>query len=678
MFFKPGLAAAVLAALIFSSCSPKAGETVVLEVGPTKVTMQEFENFYRKNSLQADSTANTPAERERFLDLLTRYKLKLQDAADRNLGDDPEVKKELKDYRASLATTYLIEKEISEPGVRLLYDRKTEEIRAKHILVAVKPEASPADTLKAYEKAVGIIAKLRAGADFDSLAVADSEDPTAKVNHGDLYFFTGGQMVIPFENAAYAMKSGGISAVPIRTSFGYHVIKITQRQPVRGTIKVRHIMALAKQSAADTGDTVAALARIRGWQDSLKTGIDFAEFAKRVSEDAGSAVNGGSLGWFERKRYVQPFDEAAFLLKPGEMSPIIRTPYGYHILRCDSIRPMETYEQMRAQQGDPLKKQYQQVRFSDDYNAFIAGLKKEFAYSFSEGSFSSLLSVLDSNTTTQDSGWDANLTTAIRRAPLMQVGGVAYTVDTVLTMLLERPELQNTLLRRSELEQQFRRISEGLLLEAKSVGLESRSPDFASLMADYRDGIILYKAEQLEVWDRISVTDSALHSYYDAHASDFMFPAEVTFAEMNFAQDTTAFMVFDSLMKGADFATLAAVYNFDDSLKAKGGVNKPQPEDLDDVTRLAGSLQVGGISEPIDLGSGSFLIVKLISKTAPRQKSFDEAGAELSNAYQDYEAKRMENAWLERIRKKHAVVQHREVLSESVPGGAEGPPAGAR
>ncbi|HLB00566.1 MAG TPA: peptidylprolyl isomerase, partial [Bacteroidota bacterium] len=342
MFIKSGLIAAVLAAIVFASCSPRAGEAVVLEVGPSKVTLKEFEDFYAKNSLQPDSGSNILAERERFLDLLTKYKLKLQDAADRNLADDPEVRKELTEYRASLATTYIIDKQITEPGVRLLYDRQTEEIRAKHILLAVKPEASPEDTLKAYRKAMEIIAKLRSGADFDSVVLADSEDPTAKVNRGDLYYFTGGQMVMPFENAAYAMKFGETSSVPVRTSFGYHILRITARQPVRGMIRVRHIMALAKQSAADTGDTVAALTRLRGWQDSLRKGWNFADLAAKVSEDAGSAQHGGDLGWFERKRYVQPFDEAAFLLKPGEVSPVVKTPYGYHIMMCDSVRPMES------------------------------------------------------------------------------------------------------------------------------------------------------------------------------------------------------------------------------------------------------------------------------------------------------------------------------------------------
>jgi peptidyl-prolyl cis-trans isomerase SurA len=666
MAVKSALIAAFLSVFLFAACSPKGGESVVLEVGSSKVTLKEYEDFYAKNSAGGDTLDRTPLpERERFLDLLTRYKLKLQDAADRDLANDPEVKSELRDYRASLATTYLIEKEITEPGIRRLYDRKREEIRGKHILVAVKPGAPPADTLKAYNKALELIAKLKAGADFDSLAMAESEDPTVKSNRGDLYFFTGGQMVMPFENGAYAMKVGEISTTPIRTSFGYHVLKITARQPVRGSIKVRHIMALVKQSAADTGDSVSALAKIHAWQDSLAKGADFAELAKSVSEDAGSAPRGGDLGWFERKRYVQPFDEAAFLLKPGEVSPIIRTPYGYHLIKCDSVKPLPSYEEMRAMPGDPLKKQYQQIRFTDDYDAYIAGLMKEFDYAFQEKTFASLLSVLDSNSTTQDSGWDAGITDSIRNAPLIRVNNVVYNVDTVLTMLLARPELQNTLLRRSDLEKQFRKISESILLEAKSAGLEARSPEFASLMRDYRDGIVLYKAEQLEVWNKISVTDSSLHIYYDQHKADFMTPGTVTYAEMSFGDDTLALTIYDSLMRGADFTTLAREFNFDDSLKAKGGLNEPEPANQDDLTKTLAGMEVGQFTEPLSVGNGIFVIAKLVAKDPPRQKTFDEAGAELSNAYQDFESKRLEGLWVDRIRQEHPVVQHKELLMDA-------------
>lgn len=674
MSVKSGLFAALCsAAFLLASCSPKAGESVVLEVGSSRVTLSEYEQFYLKNSTPEEVPGTIPMEeRERFLGLLTKYKLKLMDAADKGLMQDPEVRSELREYRTSLATTYILEKQITEPGIRRLYDRKTEEIRARHILVKLTPEMKPGDTLLAHNKAMRLIGLLNSGADFDSLAAAESDDPTASVNRGDLYFFTGGQMVLPFEDAAYSMKVGEISRKPVRTSFGYHILKIDARQPVRGAIKVRHIMALAKKSPTDTADTAAALAKVQAWQDSLAKGADFVELAKAVSEDVGSAPRGGELGWFERKRYVQPFDEACFLLNPGEVSPIVRTPYGYHLIMMDSLKPMATYAELRALPGDPLKKQYQQIRFSDDYNNFIDSLRTKFRYSFNEGNFAALLAAVDSNQTTEDSAWDANVTNSIRALSLMEVGGRVYSVDSIMTMMLNRQELQNTLLRRTDLDRQFRRISEGLLLEAEGAGLEQRSPEFASLMKDYTDGIVLYRAEQLEVWNRTAVTDSGLRAYWEGHKADFTFPPNVTFAELNFETDTLALMIYDSLMRGADFAALAAVHNFDDSLRTNGGVSGPFPANLDDITAYVSNMTVGQISEPVPV-EGGYAILKLIAMEPARQKTFDEAGAELSNAYQDYESKRLENQWLDRIRQKHPVKQYPELLQKafmSVPAAA--------
>lgn len=232
------------------------------------------------------------------------------------------------------------EKGLTGPGVKLLPDRRQEEVRTQHILVSMKPSASPEDTLKAYMKAVDIIRRARAGENFDSLVIQNSDDPAARENRGDDYYFTSGQLVTPFEDAAYSMRKGEITPAPVRTVFGYFIIKLTDRKPNPGSIKVRHIMTRLQVPNTDSVDTATALVRIRALQDSLKKGCEFSNLARKCSEDNGSAGNGGDLGWFERRRWVKPFDEAAFTLKPGEISDIVQTPYGFHIIKCDGLRPL--------------------------------------------------------------------------------------------------------------------------------------------------------------------------------------------------------------------------------------------------------------------------------------------------------------------------------------------------
>ena len=656
--------AIVLITFIFllAGCAPKSSNIVVLEVGSQKVSLAEYENFFTRNSGGWEAgQKSTLEERERFLDLLTNYKLKLQDAYDRNLINDTDIVNELRDYRVSLATTYMTDKDITEPGVRNLYDRRKEEIRAQHILIKVTPDASADDTLKAFGKATDLIKKAIAGENFDSLALHNSEDPSVKYSAGDLYYFTGGQMVMQFENAAFTMKKGEISSVPVRSTFGYHVIKVTDRQPARGSIRVSHIMARFQKSAADSADTSAALMRIKSLQDSLKKGWSFHKLAVKFSEDGGSAPQGGDLNWFERRRFVQPFDEAAFKLKVGEISSIIRTPFGYHLISCDSAKPLLPYSAMK----EDLKKLYQQQRYNDDYNVYVAQIKKDFHYSFNEDTFLKFVSLLDSAKTTDDSAWTSSLTAGLKDQPLMSIDGRQLQIDTIVTILSKRPEFQNTPLRLNELRTRIGKISDGLLLERKSAGLENRSVEFGNLMKEYTDGIILYKAEQTEVWNKTTVSDTALKEYYNQNAEKFRFPDRVNVTPLMFETDTLAFSVYDTLKHGAEFSELWQRYREMPPAKAADGSRGLQPVETDELTKHAGKMTIGDVSEPFKLEDGSYAIVKLNAKEPSRQKTFEESGAEVSNTYQEYVSKNLENRWLERVKQNHPVKQHRDELPKA-------------
>jgi peptidyl-prolyl cis-trans isomerase SurA len=649
-------------ALSLFSCAPKASDIIVLEVGQEKVNLAEYENFFSRNSGGWETVRESSLEeRERFLELLTNYKLKLKDAYDRNLLNDPDIQQELKEYRSSLAASYLTEKEVVEPGIQLMYERKKEEVRAMHILVALTPNAAPEDTVKAWNKAMDIIKLAKAGEPFESLAVKYSEDPSVKINHGDLYFFSGGQMHIGFENATYAMKKGEISSVPVRTPYGYHIIKVTDRQPARGSMRVRHIMARFMVSQNDSADTAKAFARIKGIQDSLKKGWDFVELAKKVSEDQGSQTRGGDLGWFERRGFVQPFDEAAFKMRPGEISEIVRTQYGYHIIRCDSVKPIRPFSDIK----EDLKKQYQQYRFNDDYRQYIESLKKKFSCSINEEVFKSFLATVDSTQTTEDSAWDGGISSEQRRQILVTLSGKDHPLDEFLKKLSTRVDFHGTRLRESELKERLNKFVESLVMEEQSIGLENRYADFGMLMKEYQDGVVLFKAEQTEVWDKISISDSALKNFFNEHQDKFQWPARVGIKEILVESDTFALMLYDSLMNGKTFEELASRHNkLDDELRQKAGDRGMLPITTDTLTKVAFTMAIDEISQPIETDNG-YSIIKVTAKEPARQKTFEEAGVEVSNVFQEYEAKRLQQEWIDRIRQKYPVVQHKEQLRKA-------------
>jgi peptidyl-prolyl cis-trans isomerase SurA len=654
-----GIFSAIILFSFFFGCSPKSSDILVLEVGQQKISLAEYENFYTRNSGGWEmGQKSSIEERERFLDLLTNYKLKLQYAYDHNLLNDSEIVNELHEYRATLATTFLIDREITDPGVRGLYERRREEMRAQHILIKITPDAKPEDTLQAYSKALDLLKRIQAGESFDSLARQYSEDPSAKYNGGDIYYFTGGQMVTPFENAAFNMKKGELLSYPVRSAFGYHIIKILDRQPSRGSMRVSHMMTRFQKSAADSADTSAALSRIISLQDSIKKGWDFHKLTVKLSEDAGSAPQGGDLGWFERRRFVQPFDEAAFKLSPGQISPIVRTPFGYHLIKCDSAKPFPSYKELR----EDLKKVYQQQRYNDDYNMYIANLKKDFRFTFDESLLSSFISALDTTMTTEDSAWSATVPSELKYKLLMMLNNKPITLDTVISILEKRPEYQNTPLRGNELRNKIKKITESILLEEKTIGMEQRSAEFSSLMKEYTDGILLYKAEQTEVWNKTSVTDSALREHFKLHSDNFKFPDRVNLIVLIFETDTTAFMAYDSLKNGADFAETQKKYHENPAPRSSDGSRGLQSVETDEITKHAQTLQIGDLSEPFSLEDGSYAIVKLIGKDNARLKTYDEAGAEVSNAYQEFLSKQLEKQWLDSVKLRYPVKQYKETL----------------
>ncbi|MFI5253161.1 MAG: peptidylprolyl isomerase [Bacteroidota bacterium] len=640
-------------------CAPKESESVVAEIGSHKVNMGEYENFFAKNSGGWEAAKDSTMEsREHFLDLLVNYRLKLQDAYDRNLQNDPELVSEITEYRSSLASSFIIDKEITTPGVQHLYDLKKEEIRAQYILIALKQDATPEDTAKAWSKAMEVVKLAQAGGNFDSLVAKYSEDEASKDVRGDIYYFTGGMLMFPLETAAYSMKKGEISAMPVRTPLGYDILKITDRQPARGSMKARHLMIRFPAEVDSAKDTLVPLSKIKEMQDSLKKGWDFAKLAMKFSDDGGSASNGGDLGWFERRRWIQAFDEAAFKLSPGETSPIVKTQYGYHLIHCDSVKSMPSYEGMQ----EDLKKLYQQYRFNDDYNAYVQKMKTDYKYTFNDQLFESMAKGLDSTRTIEDSAWIPNLPPDLRKQILYTVSGKNFTLDTALSILTRRPDYKNTSLRKSELRSKFDHIGETLLFDEKAVGLESRYSDFDALMKDYEDGIVLFKAEQMQVWNKITIGDSLLKAYFNANRTKFLAPAKVNIAEIHLSTDTLAMMAYDTLTKGADFGKLADIYNDDNELKSKQGVRGLEPVNTDELTKYADSLNVGELSDPIPLETGGYSIIKVISKEPGRQKTFEEAGAEVSNTLQESESKRIEGAWLDQLMQKYPVVKHKEQL----------------
>jgi len=147
-----------------AACSSKKKQ-VVAEIGDEKIYLGEYENQYLKTQGNLDSAKNSSIEsRKEFLDLYIKYRLKVKDARERGLLKSDDIQNDLNQYKSNFVTSFLVDKEVVEPQIKSLYDKKEYEVRASHILVNLPQQnKSVEDSIKAYQKANDILKKLKDG-----------------------------------------------------------------------------------------------------------------------------------------------------------------------------------------------------------------------------------------------------------------------------------------------------------------------------------------------------------------------------------------------------------------------------------------------------------------------------------------------------------------------------------
>lgn len=210
-------------------------------------------------------------------------------------------------------------------------------VHLSHILLSIV--AGNDATQAARAKIDSLLIRARSGEDFAALAQTYSEDPGSAQRGGELGFIERGDFVPEFEEAAFALQPGEISDV-VHTQFGFHIIQLIDRRGEK--VNVRHILIRLTTTAEDEKKSEDFARQLR--EDILTGKISFEEAAKKYSTDQTSREKGGDLGWFELDQLqVQAFREAARTLQSGEISPPLKTQFGYHLVRLDERREPRQY-----------------------------------------------------------------------------------------------------------------------------------------------------------------------------------------------------------------------------------------------------------------------------------------------------------------------------------------------
>lgn len=312
-------------ALILSSlivCSSIVAQTL-LTINDKEISKQEFEYYYNKNNHIESDTLSAEA----YMDMFINFKLKVEEAYSLKYDTASSFQEEFNAYRAPLANAYLTDSVKIKELEKEAYNNLLKDIYVSHILFRTD---SNNDSI-ALEKALA--AKKRAKKmDFNKLAKEVSEDPSVHYNEGNLGWVTGMTMVYPFEKAAFSLKKNKVSN-PIRTNFGYHLIKVHKIRPTRGEVEVAHIFK-RKPEGADSAQIDAIRQEMHRIHAVLKNGGFFEDLAKAHSEDKNTKPGGVLPYWISTGQTNELFEDAAFALKnPGDFSEVVEAPYGFHIIQ---------------------------------------------------------------------------------------------------------------------------------------------------------------------------------------------------------------------------------------------------------------------------------------------------------------------------------------------------------
>ena len=606
---------------------------VLFKVKKRPVTVDEFIYLYQKNHQDREKDY-TQEKINEYLDLFINFKLKVEEAKTRKLDTTKVFLSEYNGYREELRKPYLPDANMVDSLVKLTYDRQQEEISASHILIALKPDASPADTAKAYAEIAELRKRSVAGEDFSKLAAQYSNDPSAKSNGGNLGYFTAMQMVYPFETAAYTTPVGEVSS-PVRTKYGYHILKVTDRRPAREEIEVSHIMLRTGRNK-NNNEVKNSIFNI---YDQLRGGVSWSELCSQYSEDVNTKDDGGKLQPFGTggMSAVPEFERIAFALnEPGEISDPFQTQYGWHIMRLERKIPKPTFEEEKISlrnkvtrnERTELSKKDLQKKLRADYQFMENPDVKKF-----------FLSKADSGLI--NAKWNPVISKADGEKTIFTLSGTSRTVEDLIAFV-RNSQRPTKLAPSAYLEHLYNDFIDREILNLVEQRIMRENPNYKFLLQEYYEGILLFDIMEKEVWSKASTDSVGLRKYFTDHRDNYKSDERVH--AILYSANTPTFR--EPLQKLIADSASNAIETFLTQNRVKsetGYFEKDEKAPLKEVPWAAGVYSTEN--------NGIYYLAWLKDILPAGPMSFEEARPSVISDYQGF----LEKNWVSGLRKKYRV-----------------------
>ncbi len=639
----------VLALFLFFRLSGQDDE-IILTIGDNEITRGEFERIYQKNN---SSAVYDNKSVEEYLELFINFKLKVIEAE--NLGYDT-VKSfisELAGYREQLAKPYLEDKEYAEKLLQEAYERTRNEVSASHILIRLEQDAPPSDTLAAYRKIMDIRKRVLAGEAFADVAKATSDDPSAKTNAGFLGWFAAFQMIYPFENVAYNTKVGKVS-MPVRSRYGYHIIKVEGKRESLGRVWSAHILVYASKD--DPELRAQGEKKINECYERLKNGEDFADLAAEYSDDKNTSSRGGDLNWIRSGVIPDDLESKIFSLKDsGDFTEPLPTIYGFHIFMLLGKKPLETFEELKPELERKLARD---TRGKQNEKQLVERIKNENNFRLYRENLQSVIDVLDSSIYTGT--YDPALAEELIN-PVISFGNRDYSQKEFAGFIAARKQYNKGYTFNDIINERLGQFISERAVEYEKSMLEDKHPEFKNLMDEYHDGILLFNLTDDMVWSKAVKDTSGLQAFHEKNKNNYMWGERVdlsiyTFEDVNLLKKVNAvarkrakkpFSVKKAqiLICGSDTITCVRIEDKklekdDDSLNEdilwQKGYSLQQKED------------------------DKMMVYQVNDVLPPEPKKLNEAKGLITADYQTY----LEAEWIKSLRDKYKITVHEDVLNK--------------
>ncbi|OBQ56433.1 peptidylprolyl isomerase [Tamlana sp. s12] len=632
--------------MAFNALAQSTEEDVLFTVGNDPVYASEFIRVYQKNlDLVQDESQKDVDE---YLKLFTSYKLKIKEARSQGFHEKPGYKKELESYKKQLAKNYISDPKVTDALVEEAYERITEDVNANHILVKVAEDASPEDTLAAYNK----IVKLRERTEKEGFEKVRKEVHNGKTIYGEtLGYFSGFKMVYAFETVAYNTPVGATSQ-PFRTRFGYHILHVIDKRKSEGEREVGHIMITTGQEANDS-IVRQAEEKINEVYAKINQGDSFEALAKQFSQDANSAEKGGKLRPFSRGQIsAEAFENVAFNLKnEGDISKPFQTKFGWHIIKLYQIIPVPDFETMKPELVEKVKRD-SRSKIIDQ--ALIDSLKKKYNIDDTQVPLSYFESILNENYFKNSWGLPSNFSSE-KVFLNIQEEQISYKEFGDYLLKTQRQSRKKNPLN-DLVEEKYQAFLKDQLIEYQEAHLETENEEYAAVVHEYRDGLLLFELMENTIWNTAQTDSLEVKKYYESHQSDYNFPERIDAVIASSSKKKDLKTVSKLLEQNEDVETIKSAVNKNGDVNVifTSGVVEADHQGLPKNFEFK-----KGVSK-IFKHNDAYVVVQVKDVFPKKQKTFEEAKGLVVNDYQTLK----EEKWIGSLEEKYEVRVNQDVFKK--------------